>query len=269
MKPAPRLAELLTDARKKYNLTQLELARRSGLNNKRISGFERQRHVPGPQEIEALARHLRIPKATLRLAITESKPGCPRLKQKFRQHSRWVEVRKDRPSEKRYWKARKAWPGLVERLERKLMARADSDALRVYLRDACFGSKLEYVAHLLILEAGATTDRFSPQLSGFGELPVIDPLTRVTTGHQKYPAMGFRGMLLIPQVTLLTPTEGPLTVDLLWGIKPNLWKIIEFDGTGHDWERDDHRDRALQLPVFHFSTSEVISESFLDRIHPA
>lgn len=264
MKPAPLLSDLLVDQRKKLDLTQGDLASRLGIKRRRVSGFECRTRTPKPEELEALRRHLRISDSELRWAVADI-PCDPELRQKFRHASRRLLVKQDRVSSKRYWHARQKWPRLVSEMERTLGKRQDADALRVYLRDTRYDSKLEYLAHLQMLDAGAVAGRFSPQLSGYCKLPVVDPETRLVTGHEKYPALGFRKMLFIPQVTLLTRL-GPFTVDFLWGRDRHHWAAVEFDGRGHDGERDFERDEALKMRVFRFPESKVVSGAFLEEL---
>ncbi len=262
MKPAPDLSLLLTRARELKDITQTELAQKTGIDRKRLSDFECHRGVPNREEVKALGRVLGLPLRRLSLASESIGPGCARTRIEFKPRHRNALIRRDRPSETRFWAAKNEWPELVERLEKRLYAREDAPAVRVYLRDARFDSKLEYLAHLLMLDAGAVPDRLAPQIAGFRTLPVVDPDNGTLTGHMNYPALTLAGSVLFPQPTLATQA-GRRRVDLLWGESRRRWRVIEIDGAGHDSTFDYIRDEALKIPVLRFAQAEICSGSFL------
>ena len=65
---------------------------------------------------------------------------------------------------------------------------------------------------------------------------MVDPITRKINGHQCYPSLGLDGMILIPQLSLLTGI-GVVRLDFAWGRRvqgSNQWSVLELDGSGHD-----------------------------------
>ncbi len=265
MRPAPDLPTILADARTARAWKQRELADVTGIARKRISDFERERSVPVGEELRTLARVLKLSFARLQLASASLGSGCFQTRRNFRMRNANVVIKREWPSEKRYWAAKKAWPDLVESLERRLYARKDARECRVYLREARFDSKLEYLAHLFILDAGAVPDRAAPQLMGFRTLPVVDDHDGRMTGHLRYPALTLAGAVLLPQVTVLTRI-GPRRVDLLCGETRGRWRVLEIDGAGHDATEDEDRDKALKIPVRRFEKARITSGRFLTEL---
>ena len=265
MKPAPHLSKLLKNARKELCLSQTDLSRACGIAPKRISDFECGRLRPKSGEIEPLSRTLQIPQTQLKLATASLvNQEMKKIKRRFWEETEAV-IRRDRASVKRYWAARNEYSELTRKLEKRLQKRPDAKAIRVYLREARFDSRLEYLAHLILLDRGAVTDRVSPQRVGIRHLPVVDPKTKLISGHQTYPALGLNGELFIPQLSLLTRI-GVVTLDLAWGQRVNhqtLWSDIEIDGAGHSKYRDPERKQAVRMPVLRYTESEIVGGHFL------
>lgn len=175
------------------------------------------------------------------------------------------EVPRDRPTEVRYHAARKQYPQEVKNLTRRLVDRPDLDWIRVFLREASYDSSLEFLASLHLLADGAKPGWVPPLLTGFTELPVVDPTNRQVSGHFAYPALYWNERFLFPQVTV--STKGALfRLDLLLGVVLKgqaYWWDIEIDGPGHDSTTDIHRIEQLPLPIHRFSAGQVVNGSFL------
>lgn len=269
MKPAPYLSELIIEAREKRNLTQTQLAKRCNLSNKRLSELECDSRAARDDELEVLSSVLRIPLHELRATKAQSSPAFQKALGKFRPRTTRVLVRRDRHSRIRYHRARKRYQQQIAALESKLRRRSDALAIRVYLRDACFDSDLEYLLHLRLLQAGAVPGRASPQDAGLTHLPVVDPLTRGVTGHLKFPALALDEWLFLPQLSLLTG-QGVLTLDFCWATRRNgrcVWRDLEIDGDGHDPSRDHLRAEATRLPVVRFYEHDL--KELVDKLRSA
>ena len=268
MKPAPDLSELISAARKKLRLKQQELAETCGLDRNQISKFERGHRIPNTDQIARLAQALRIPQAELELAAAPlANPGMLHIRRKFWDEKK-ATVRRDRPSRIRYFNARQRYPRQIARLQERLRKRKDWRSIRVYLRETRFDSDLEYLSHLLLLDAGAVTDRVVPQRVGINHLPVVDPETRLINGHQSHPALGLDNSLLIPQLSLLTKV-GVVRLDFAWGDHVdgcNRWRDLELDGPGHDSRWDLEREEAVRMPIVRYTEEQILSGALLDGL---
>lgn len=265
---APCFSKLIRDSRKHLRLSQKDVCSQVQITQGRLSLLECGHRAPTPSEQESLSSLLSIPLTQLRAAV----PSTPRptLSKIRKQFAPWrpFKVPKDRSSEVRYHAARRSYPQLVAKLTRKLVLREDIDWIRIYLREACFDSGLEFLFSLVLLDAGAKPGWVSPQHAGFVHSPIINPATRTLEGHLQRPALGWEEFLLFPQVSVRTQRM-TVTLDALLGVsaraRPRWWDL-ELDGTGHDSTSDQHRELELGLPTLRFREHEVLNASCVQRI---
>jgi len=268
MKPAQDPGQLIRSSRKKLKLSQLEVSKLTGIHHSTLSRIETGERVPSSEQQPLLAKYLQMEPKELTAACAD---GVSNLfqsrRRKFSLPAR-KRVSRDRDSVMRYWRARTRYKFLLDGLNRRLSKREDRDEIRVYLREACFDSDLEYLAHLQLLSRGAVPGWASPQRSGFRAKPIVDPKSRECTGSDLYPALATSDSLLFPQVALLIDGRRVRRPDLLWLKRSGSLEVqvVEFDGAGHDHRQDEERDKELSLPVVRFCEEDVVSGSFLSEI---
>lgn len=268
MKPAQYPGQCICSHRKKLKLTQREVARRTGIHHTILSRIENGERALSREQQSLLGNCLDISSEALASACASGVSDLFRdRRNKFAQPAK-KRITRDRDSIARYWRARARYGFLLRTLERGLSKRADKDEIRVYLREACFDSDLEYLAHLQLLSHGAVPGWASPQRSGFRAKPVVDPKTRECTGSDLYPVLATSDSLLFPQVALLIDGRRVRRPDIVWLKRSRSLeaRILEFDGAGHDHTGDCQRDRELALPVVRFAEEDVISGRFLNQI---
>jgi hypothetical protein len=250
----------------------MELSSLTGINIGTLSKFETGKRIPNDQQQHVLVSCLGCSRYELTRACykVESPEFRGRTRKFYCQPSK-PEQPKDRESAVRYWAAMQRYPALLVELENQLKRRDDNEGVAVYLREACFDSALEYVAHAYLLAVGGVPGWACPQRMGFRELPIVDPRTRLCTGGARYPALATERSLFFPQVSLMVDGRKVIRPDLLWLRKEQgvASRVIEFDGRGHDFGEDNLRERALRVPVLRFSESDVVSGRFLERLEVA
>lgn len=268
---APCQTKLLKNARLQLGLTQADLSELTEIPRRRISALECGTRLPKPEESDSLCIALGVSRIEIARAVPEGpRPNFALERRRFESPSTFL-VPRDRPSELRFYAARKRYPSQIAELSRKLRDRPDLDWIGVYLREASFDSGLELLASLHLLADGAEPGWVPPQRTGFTALPIVNPVDRHVSGHHPYPALLWKERFLFPQVSVLT-RNSLLRLDFLLGVrgKPGLrWWDVEFDGFGHDQLSDALRDEQVSLPVKRFSTEQIVSGDFLGGLETA
>lgn len=265
---APCYSKLIRESRKRLGLTQKELSSRSQIARGRISLLERGHRTPTAEELKSLSAILSIPMLSLGAAVPSTpRPTLSKLKNRFVPWKRF-RVAKDRDSEVRHRAARRRYPQLLKKLSTGLTLRGDSDWIKVYFREACFDSSLEFLFSIILLDAGAKPGWLSPQHAGFVQAPIINPITRALEGHLPRPALGWEDCLFFPQISVRAPRL-TATLDMLLGMHMKggvRWWDLEIDGAGHNPAGDQHRESELGFPTLRLRENEILNLSCLDRI---
>lgn len=258
------LSTLLRQLRLAKGIKQNELARRVGIDFRRVSAFESGRRSPSQDELERLAEELGRAAAELLLHPDGWRASSPRNRWFDGSHS--FHPPRERSGEKRLSAARRLFGPWID----VWLEACPSDA-RDFLVLTPSQSAPEWTFQLRHLSHGAHPTRLAPLEANFRQHPVLDPETRECVGDCPVPALigevGEIRYLLIPQVHLRTP-RAAYTLDFLGGLKLRGRSLrffnAEVDGLGHDPRFDRERERNLAMPTVRFTPEEIGQGNFVE-----
>lgn len=146
--------------------------------------------------------------------------------------------------------------------------RATWDWLRTYVH--C-DSSFECGGHCDIVRGGARPMVDSPLLWGFERHVLLDSKGQLL-GARVLPCLHYQEkdvqLIFWPQVTLRTE-RGTLRVDglmIYWSSQGRYWCVVEFDGLGHQGEKDPYPAQMHQMPEIRFSSNEIRGRRCLELL---
>ena len=268
--PQP-IPQTLSQLRKEAQLTQHQLAQRSGVSPSRICNFEHGFRTPTVEELQRLVRALNLPLGQLRL-LPAPPEGLAGLLDRFRREQPRQAVH---PVYQRLVSLRAKYTDLVDPLLKQIGRRPDEEWCRHWLGQVPTDSCDELLPWLRLMgEVEQATPRLlSLQQIHFETYAVAD----LQTGRDRrdevrpcleLPLQSDAVALLFPQVPLRTPTRG-CRVDILAEIvapRKRVTCVMEMDGAAHDSTFDERRSQALRLPTLRFSPREVLADRWVCEV---
>ncbi len=230
--------------RKKLGLTQIEVAKRAGIRQSRLSYLEKGLRPPTNAEVVALAEALQVSVWDLRKCATRP----PRFQEGLLQTGRILYepffADQDRPNSVRYRAANRDHPKPVQKIVKELEQRRDFQQLNFFCEHLANGSGDEALYLMRLLDKGGEACLAQP-IMGHLARPLVDLRTQDYVGNRYLPAIRLGEVFYFIQVTFATPRL--YAVDFLrW---KDGWTVIEIDGDGHDSRGDQEKMRAIGLPT--------------------
>ena len=271
MKLIQPISTKIAQLRRQAKLTQLELSRRTGLGNVRISKLESGARRPRLEELESIAKALGI---TMEFLTTDTDWQARPAENYDRQVLETLAVPEPplRRGEFSFAeRLRAGWklnPRLVSDLERRVAARPNGLALSVHLQKFWVDSGPESIYWMQLAAADSYPIHAPLAKLGLRECPLICPGTRLDIGDVPRPGLWLKAPVsaaFFPQITL-SLASGPQRVDCLVCFGDNRWVVIEVDGKAHNSRWDQLRERDLLWPLWRLTCSDVQEESMLTRL---
>lgn len=259
------LGSYLRQLRKERRLTQVELARKSGVSPRTISAVEKNRRSGKAGDLTRLSVALDVD-----LSLLVSHPGrrlfrSP-LDEHFRQRAYWRPLA-DREGIQRKASLECLCPDVLRPLLDCVSARPDAGEARSLLSLLANDSGPEWLVFLNRLGAGDWPTSLAPLQVGYRQHPVIDPLTRKSVGDCPIPGVAGEAadmrFLLLPHVGIATPKLYTLDILLIVQANGERYEIdLEIDGSGHRGEGDERRRRDIRMLEIRFTGQQVMRADF-------
>ena len=246
-------------ARKASGLSLRKLEKLCGLKARRLSRLELGVELPKPEERRILAAVLKSHASEL--LYTTSRPK--RYYQTLRNRgARYLPSQtpyyppSDRSSRVRIAAAHRSYPTEMAELTELVRGHPNFRTVNAFCEDIALDSGLECLFLTSLFARGAEPLAIAPYLLAPRlNQAVICPKKRVDVGFRPFPAIELDETLYIPQVAFQTPAT--FVVDFLRYENGN-WSALEIDGRGHDFGRDDLKEKALAVPVIRLGEEQVL-----------
>ena len=244
------------------------LARRIGVDPRRLSAFELGQRPLGATSLRRLAEVLCLPELACAAgsargrAHREEEAPFLRLARVSRPH---YDPPRDRDQEFRRQAAWREEPELMEALEHAHRLRADFARVQAFLASIASESWLEYLVPASALALpDATPLRIAPDEIGYSHYALVDPRTCQAVGDRLWPALGLRrgGLTAIQffNAPIRTPKRSWIVDILQYSHLPRRrarWTVVEIDGEGHRSRWDRQKEEQIGLATLRLAGDEV------------
>lgn len=240
--------------REKLGFLQKDLAEKSGLSRSRLAQIELGLRVPSPKEVAAIAMALSL--KAYQMAKWTFKPR--NYLRELLKNGECVGVPhfpgQDRPNIIRFNPARRDFRAEADKLTEFYAKRPDKEVVNFFCDQIASESSGEALYLGYLVAAGGVPCLTIPVMKGFLPTPVVHPCERDFVGNRPFPALRTDESFWFFQVSFSTPRI--YRVDALrWDQQG--WTAVEIDGSGHNFQGDPEKEKAIQLPFERYSESEV------------